>query len=265
MKYTLGILGVGVMGQAILSGVINCGVVKAKKIAIFDIDKNKNDQIPYKIAFLSTVQEVINNCEYVLFAVKPQHYATICENVTFRDTNIILSIMAGVKIETIKNKINAKCGIARIMPNAPCKIGSGMSALSFYNINEQKKAFIMSLFDACGETVIIDEDKFDSVTSVSGSGPAYVYMFADALIKGGMNGGLSYEASKKLALNTIIGSALLALDSKEELPILVDKVCSKGGTTIEAVEVFRKQKLEEIIIEGMTACRNKSKKLSETL
>lgn len=265
MKYTLGLIGAGVMGQAIMSGIIDCGVIKDKKIAVFDIDRQKVEQIPYKIVYLPTAQDILDNCKYVLFAVKPQHYSSICESVTFNDNNIILSIMAGVKIATLKNKINANCGIARIMPNTPCKIGNGISAICFDNVEEAKKTFILSLFNSCGETVIIDEDKFDAVTCVSGSGPAYVYMFADAMIKGGVNGGLSYKDSKNLALSTIIGSALLAIDTEEKLSVLIDRVCSKGGTTIEAVEVFRKKNLQETVMEGMTACREKSKSLSETL
>ena len=121
------------------------------------------------------------------------------------------------------------------------------------------------MLSACGGVVILDESKFDAVTSVSGSGPAYVYMFAKGMIEGGMNGGLSYEESKQLALNTIIGAADLALNSEENLDTLVDKVCSKGGTTIEAVEVYKDRNLVEIVAEGVEACRKKSALLSEKL
>ncbi len=265
MKYTLGIIGVGVMGQAIMSRVIDNRVVEASKISVFDIDQEKVKQIPYNINMLNSVQELADNSEFILIAVKPQHYAAIFEKVVFNQNNIILSIMAGVKISTLKQKVNADCKIVRIMPNTPCRIGKGVSALCFEGVPEDKKSFVISMFDACGATVVVKEETFDAVTSVSGSGPAYVYMFADAMIKGGMAGGLSYEDSKQLAINTISGTAELALQSKEELSVLTDRVCSKGGTTIEAVEVFRKRDLEGIIIEGMTACREKSKILSETL
>lgn len=265
MKYTLGIIGVGVMGQAIMSRIIDNGVIDAAKISAFDIDQAKIKQIPYNIDSMLSAQELLDNAEFVLIAVKPQHYSSIFDNVVFNQNNTILSIMAGVKISTLRQKINTVCPIVRIMPNTPCRIGKGVSALCFENVPEDKKSFVIAMFDACGATVVVKEELFDAVTSVSGSGPAYVYMFADAMIKGGLSGGLNYEDSKQLALNTIIGTAELALQSEEQLSVLTDRVCSKGGTTIEAVEVFRKRDLEGIIVEGMTACKNKSKILSETL
>jgi len=265
MKYTLGIIGVGVMGQAIMSRIIDNGVVDTSRISVYDIDQAKINQIPYKITSLPSAQDLLDNSEFVLIAVKPQHYSTIFENVVFNQNNIILSIMAGVKINTLRQKINKTCGIVRVMPNTPCRIGKGISALCFEGVAEDKKSFVIAMFDACGATVVVKEEYFDTVTCVSGSGPAYVYMFADAMIKGGVDGGLTYEESKQLALNTIIGTAELALQSEERLDVLTDKVCSKGGTTIEAVEVFRKRDLQGIVVEGMTACKDRSKVLSEQL
>ncbi len=265
MKYTLGILGAGVMGQAILSRIVASNIISENKIAVFDIDSQKVNSLPYNIANIASAQELIDESEFILFAVKPQHYAAICEKVTFTEKNTILSIMAGVKISTLKSKINTNCGIVRIMPNTPCKIGKGVSAICFDNIEPSNKNFVLKIFSACGKVVEVEEHTFDAVTSVSGSGPAYVFMFANAMIKGGMEGGLSYQDSKELALHTIIGTASLALQSDQSLEFLLDSVCSKGGTTIEAIKVFRQNKLEETIIEGMNACREKSKSMSETL
>ena len=109
------------------------------------------------------------------------------------------------------------------------------------------------------------KDKFDAVTSISGSGPAYVYMFADAMVKAGINGGLTEEESKLLALATIEGSALYASEAEFDLETLVQRVCSKGGTTIEAVNVFNEFDLYGIVDKAIGACRKKSEYLSEKL
>ena len=111
----------------------------------------------------------------------------------------------------------------------------------------------------------IEEEGFDAVTSVSGSGPAFVYMFIDAMIKGGMAGGLSYEQSKVLTLSTIMGTTEIVRTADPDLDLddAVEKVCSKGGTTIEAVSVYRNAGMEKIIVEGINACRKRSEELSK--
>lgn len=151
------------------------------------------------------------------------------------------------------------------MPNMPCKIGEGITALAFDKINLSDKEFFFAMFGACGDIIEISEDKFDAVTCVSGSGPAYVYMFLQGMIEGGTNGGLTYEESKRLAVATMRGGAGLAAASGEELDSMIDKVCSKGGTTIEAVNVYRDKHLVAIIAQGADACRAKSRALSEKL
>jgi pyrroline-5-carboxylate reductase len=265
MNFKLGIIGAGVMANALLTQVIDKGVLVPEQMTIYDIDTVKCSSINSKINISNSINDLINNSEIILFAVKPQHYAEICEQNKFSDDKIILSIMAGVKISTLRKQLNCNCGILRIMPNMPCKVAKGMCALCFDNINQINKEFLCRCFSACGDIIEITEDKFDAVTSISGSGPAYVYMFIQGMIKGGIAGGLNYDESKKLAIATMIGGSELAKISTESLDTLVEKVCSKGGTTIEAVNVFRENGLEDIIARGVKACHDKSKELSEKL
>lgn len=267
MKFKLGIIGTGVMANAIIDIAINSKKISPKKVIAFDIDENKLEEISKKgITPSKSLDYLINNSEIVMLSVKPQHYAEILEQHSFENVNTIISIMAGVKVATIKNKLHTKtCGIARVMPNAPCKIGMGYTGLFFDGVKKDDTKFITELFSACGETEIILEEQFDALTSISGSGPAYVYMFINGIIKGGLDGGLSYDQAKNMAISTIIGATSLASTSTEEMDSLVEKVCSKGGTTIEAVNVFRRNKLEETLEEGIRACRKRSKELSESL
>ena len=171
--------------------------------------------------------------------------------------------MAGVTIQTLRSVVGEKSPVARVMPNTPCRIGKGVCAVCFDKVSQEKRKFITTILSACGNVVETEERLFDAVTSVSGSGPAYVYMFLDGMIKGGINGGLTYETSKKLAVATLVGTALLADGTDESLESLTEKVCSKGGTTIEAVKLFREKGLEEILQEGIEACRKRSEALSK--
>lgn len=266
MKFKLGIIGVGVMGNAIIDRAIFQGALRPEEIIAYDIDKVKLEAMKDKgMSAAEDIQSLLDVCGIVLLSVKPQHYAPILENNDFSKVAAVISIMAGVKLSTIRTKLNSDCGLVRVMPNTPCKVGKGFCAMRFEGVYEADKKFIKDIFSACGDTLEIDEDKFDAVTSISGSGPAYVYMFISGMIKGGMEGGLSYDEAKTMAVSTVAGAAELARASTESMDKLVDMVCSKGGTTIEAVTVFRQKGLEDIIAEGIKACRLRSQELSEKL
>lgn len=267
MKYKLGIIGAGVMANSIIDCAIEKKAINPDQTIAYDTDIAKLETINKKgIHIAETIQQLVQNSDIVLLSVKPQHYSQILENNDFTNTSTIISIMAGVKISTIRSKLCiSNCGIARVMPNTPCKVGKGFCGICYDNVNETNKDFISKFFASCGETLLITEDMFDTITSISGSGPAYVYMFINGMIKGGIEGGLSYDSAKKIAISTMIGASELAKSSDMPLDKLVDMVCSKGGTTIEAVNIYRQKQLEQTIAEGIAACRNKSKLLSEML
>ncbi len=269
MKYKIGFIGAGVMAGAILTRFLNSidhFDIGAGDVAVYDLDTSKTDYFSNMGATaLSSANDVLANSEIVLLGVKPQFYADILNNAETVNAKTIISIMAGVKISTLRNYFSTSIGICRIMPNTPCTVGKGVMAVTFDGCDLDTEAFITKILNTCGETLVITEDKFDAVTSISGSGPAYVYLFADSMVKAGIQGGLTEEESKKLALLTIEGSALYASQAEFDLPTLVDRVCSKGGTTIEAINVFKNKNLPEIIAEGIAACKDKSEILSNKL
>ena len=269
MKYKLGFIGTGVMAGAIIKRIIGASEslnLDLSNIVAYDLDENKlNDFASLGISKGKSANDVLENAEIVMLGVKPQFYADILKTATCINAKTILSIMAGVKISTLRKYLGESIGIVRIMPNTPCVVGKGVMALTFYNCESDVKDFVLSLLNTCGKTLIIDESKFDAVTSISGSGPAYVYAFADAMVQAGIKGGLTKEESKLLTLATLEGSASYAGVAEFELDTLVDRVCSKGGTTIEAVTIFKNKGLAEIVGEGIDACREKSKLLSEKL
>jgi pyrroline-5-carboxylate reductase len=265
MKYKIGFIGVGVMAGAILKSTLknlfSLGIA-ADEIAVYDLDADKLKEFKKNgVSIVFNKNVIFESSEIVMLGVKPQSYADVFINTVPIKARVLVSIMAGVKIASLKKVLPQNIGVVRAMPNSPALIGKGVTALCFNNVSAQDATFIQKLFEFSGKTVVVDEDKFDAVTSVSGSGPAYVFLFADALIKGGIDGGLTENEAKTLALKTIEGAACLATESDKTLNELASAVCSKGGTTIEAVNYFNKNNFEKIIKDAVEACRLRSKEL----
>ncbi|MCL2630733.1 MAG: pyrroline-5-carboxylate reductase [Firmicutes bacterium] len=267
MKYKLGFIGVGVMAGAILNRVVaNLFNLKisTEDIIIYDTDFLKmNEYSKQGIARAHNSNEVLSTAEIVFLGVKPQQYKDILVKSGTINAKAIVSIMAGVKTKTLRENLSEEIGVVRAMPNTPSKIAKGATALYFSAVSEEHKQFVIKLFSCSGKVLTVSEDKFDAVTSISGSGPAYVFLFAKGLIEAGVEGGLTHEEATALALQTIEGASALATESCESLDFLIDSVCSKGGTTIEAVESFNADNFCGIIKKAVKACREKSKSLNE--
>ena len=269
MKYKIGFIGAGVMAGAIIDRFLekfDSFNLQKKDIAVYDLAEDKMEK--YSALGLTkgeSANDILQNAEIVVLGVKPQFYENILRNAPSINAKTFISIMAGVKISTLRKIVGQNVGVCRVMPNTPCAIGKGVMAVCYDNCNEETQNLINAILTTCGKLVFVSEDKFDAVTSISGSGPAYVYLFADAMVQAGIKGGLSLEESKALALATIEGSALYAGKAEYDLKTLVERVCSKGGTTIEAINIFKDNGLENIVGKGIEACREKSKILSEKL
>ena len=155
--------------------------------------------------------------------------------------------------------------VARCMPNLPCAAGFGMMGvdMSDYNKNTDDTDFISNLFGCLGQVLSVPEDKLDAVTGISGSGPAYTFIFIDSLIDAGVKQGLTRDEAKLLAMQTVWGSCSMLMEDDRPLSELIMSVCSKGGTTIEAVKVFEQNNFRGIVSDAVAACVKRSKELSE--
>lgn len=267
-KFTLGIIGCGFMAHSILRGAILSEFMRARKIIVSDPDLDKlqkvNDELD--VYFTQANRYVAENSEYVLFAVKPQTFPEVAKELVGICPGKVISIMAGVKRATIKNSLGVGLiKVARCMPNLPCSIGSGMMGLdmSDYYKDANDLEFINKLFDCMGKVLNVAEDKMDAVTGISGSGSAYVFMFIDSLIDAGVKQGLTQDEAKTLAIQTVLGGAEMAGHSDKSISELVMNVCSKGGTTIEAVKVLEENNFRKIVGNAVEACVKRSKELSE--
>ncbi len=264
--FKLGIIGCGKMAQSILRGVVLSDFLHEKKIIVSDKYEENLDKISYLGVRVTTDNKyVVDNCEYLLIAVKPQNFEEVVKSLGNSSPEKIISIMAGVKKNTIKNAfgINA-VKVARCMPNLPCSIGSGAIGIDMSDFNKSidDTDFVSNVFNCLGTVLSIDESKMDAVTGISGSGPAYVFMFIDSLIDAGVKQGLSKDEAKILAVQTVLGAAEMVGREEQTISELLMQVCSKGGTTIEAVKVFEKNNFRGIVSEAVDACVKRAKELS---
>ncbi len=264
--YKLGVIGCGFMAQAILKGVVDSDLIRAKKVIVSDPSEAALDKaIDLGVFATQDNAFLAENSEYVLLAVKPQNFADVCRELGGVYPEKVISIMAGVKRDKIKEAFGKNVKVARCMPNLPCSIGSGMMGvdMSDFDDDQDDLEFISGVLGCLGTVLSTDESKMDAVTAVSGSGPAYVFMFIDALTEAGVGLGLTRDEASLLAVQTVLGSAEMAMHSETPVPELIKRVCSKGGTTIEAVKVLEENDFKGIINKAATACAERSRELSE--
>lgn len=267
-QFKLGIIGCGNMATAILKGIADSGIIRMKRVVVSDTDRKKLDKVydELDVSVTDDNRYLAENSEFVLLAVKPQSFSTVAEELKGVCPEKIISIMAGVKKSTIKNSFGVgHISVARCMPNLPCVSGYGMMGVDVTDFNSEvdDSDFIFNLFGCLGRVLSVTEDKLDAVTGISGSGPAYAFIFIDSLIDAGVKQGLTADEAKLLALQTVWGSCAMLMESEKPLSELIMNVCSKGGTTIEAVKVFEQNNFRGVISDAVEACVKRSKELSD--
>lgn len=268
-QFKLGIIGGGFMAYAIAKGAIESDFLRANKIFVGDCNKDALQRFKDYGCFITTDNaQVADNCEYLLLAVKPQQFAKVSEEIKNCSCKTIISIMAGVEKKNIKENMPYVKKICRAMPNLPCAIGSGMVAADISDFSSQDDLqFLSGLFDALGMYMPIEEEKMHAVTGISGSGPAYVFLFIKSLIDAGIKQGLSEDEACVLAAQTVAGGVDMFIHEQEKNGIQIDelirRVCSKGGTTECAMRSFENDGFSEIVNKAVNACVERSKELSK--
>ena len=259
-RYKLGFLGAGNMAKAIANGIIKSHILTPNEVIMSD-PFVKDDVAGIKVINDNNV--IFNDCEYVLLAVKPQVFNQIVDELKETKVKNIISIMAGVKMAKIKS-IMPTAQVIRIMPNLPASVGAGMAGIAKDNdASKEANEFTKAIFDSVGKAIFVNESDLDAVTAISGSGPAYVYYFIQSMIKAGIKNGLTEDEAKELTLQTFVGAVEMVKHSNDDLDTMIDRVCSKGGTTIQAIDTFRSYDLEDKIIEGIDKCKQRSEELSK--
>ncbi len=263
---TLGIIGVGNMGTALLNGILSSNILKPEQTFIYDINEDvlQNRKKEFNVEKARSNEDLVKNSKYILIAVKPQVIGGVLKEIgaVLKEDKTIISIAAGISIAYIEDHIKKNLGIIRVMPNTPALVGEGASALaSNENVSKDELEFVKKLLGSVGLVVELEEKHIDAVTGLSGSGPAYIFIIIEALADGGVKMGLPRDVSLKLAAQTILGSAKMFLETNKHPGVLKDMVTSPGGTTITALHELEKGKLRSTLISAVEAATLKSKSL----
>ncbi len=266
-KTRIGFIGCGNMAKAMISNFVLSRELDDLQIMVSDISRQAFEGITFD-GIKTTLDNamVAEFADIIFISVKPQSAGEVLYKISpyLDNTKIIVSIMAGVPLIAIKTALHKVKKFARCMPNLAAKVGEGMTGVCFDNLDEDEKADVIQLLSATGRTAEVAEKEFDVVTAVSGSGSAYVYLFIEALMEAGMARGMTEAQARLFAAQTAYGAAKMVLTGTEKIDAMVAAVCSKGGTTIEAVNVFEDSEFSRIIDKAVDAAWRKSKNLSQT-
>jgi pyrroline-5-carboxylate reductase len=264
---TIAFIGAGNMGEALIRGLLAARTVAPHQLIATDVRPERLEFFTrtFGIRTMRDNAEAVADASIIVLAVKPQQMSEALAS--FRSTmsaeKLIVTIAAGVPTSRIEHELGGGTRVVRVMPNTPALIGAGAAALARGRFaTDHDLAIAEAILGAVGITVRTEERFLDAVTALSGSGPAYVFYVAEAMIKAGIEVGLPEDVAKKLALQTVLGSARLMVEGGDPPDVLRKKVTSPGGTTEAALKVMTERKLMEIFVEAVQAATRRGGELS---
>ena len=266
---TLGFLGYGNMGAAILDGLLHAGAVEASQVLVHDPDAERSALAKaHGATLLSTSELLAAQSDTLVLAVKPQIMgeALTALKPGFSDVTGVISIAAGITIEFIQRHLGNSARVVRAMPNTPALVHCGMTGLAAApNATGDDMRSARTLFEAVGKVEIVTEPQLDAVTAISGSGPAYAFYLAEKMTAAGVAEGLDEDVALRLTKQTLLGAGKLLAESGETPAALRAKVTSKGGTTAAAIETFESRGLADTIQAGVAAAAKRARALAKEL
>ena len=260
----IGFLGAGAMGGAILAGAVKAGVLDPKDVYVYDVSEKILEKYAEMGCNICKDNEALGNAsDIVVLAVKPQYAAPALATLgNTMDGKAVISIMAGATIERIRSMIQGNIRVLRCMPNTPALVNAGAFALcNETDLTAEEKAFAEKLFTSIGIVEWMSEKLIDTACGLSGSGPAFVALFIEALADGGVLEGLPRATAYRLAAQTVMGTAKLVMDTGMHPGQVKDMVSSPGGTTITGCQVLEEMGFRAAAIDAVQAATNKSRQL----
>jgi pyrroline-5-carboxylate reductase len=263
----IGFIGGGAMGEALIAGLLRRELFTPENILVSDVNTEQLKYLyaKYGVNIKETNDAVIESADILLFAVKPQVMGLVLGSVLepVRQSQLIISIVAGVTLEYLSNYFPKGTPVVRVMPNTPCLVGQGISAIAIgASVGKDEQATAEGILASVGKVLVMSESMLDAVTALSGSGPAYAYLILESLIDAGVRVGLPRDISKELVLQTMSGSIAMVRETEKHPAQLKDMVTSPGGTTVAALEVLEKSGLRGTLIEAVRAAWERSKELN---
>jgi len=256
-------IGGGTMGEAMVRCVLAKDVAVPQDIIVSDVDRSRRELLAreYGVGTSADSRKAIDGADLIILAVKPQDLPRAMERVRSPSPEqVVLSIAAGASLSTLRHDLSHSY-IIRAMPNMPARIGEGMTVWTASGeVGQRQKEMARSVLGALGEEVYVPDEKYlDMATALSGSGPAYVFLFIEVLIEAGVHIGLPRSLSEKLVIQTVLGSTLTAKNANKHPAELKNMVTTPGGTTTEALLQLEKGNFRSLLLEAVGAAYDKAK------
>lgn len=260
----LGFIGCGNMASAMISGILKNGICAPQEITVSaktqaTLDKAKAE---YGVSTATANAEVVKAADVVVLAVKPQFYAEVIAEIkdAVKPAQMIITIAPGKTLAWLAEQFGQKLPIVRTMPNTPAMVGEGITAACPNEaVTDENLKCALKILESCGKAEVIPERLMDAVVAVSGSSPAYVFLFIEAMADAAVADGMPRKQAYTFAAQAVLGSAKMVLETGKHPGELKDMVCSPAGTTIEAVRVLEEKGFRASVMDAMKACSDKAK------
>ncbi|MDI3440495.1 pyrroline-5-carboxylate reductase [Erwinia sp. V90_4] len=268
MDKKIGFIGCGNMSKAIIAGLVAAGQVRAENIWVFDHKPETNlaMQKQYGITPAESAAEVAGQADILFGAVKPNAILSVMKDIagSLNKETLVVSIAAGVTLDSLASVLGHDRKIVRVMPNTPALVNEGMTSVTpNVLVTKEEADVVVEIFSGFGKAALVPEYLIHAVVGVSGSAPAYVFMFIEAMADAAVLGGMPRAQAYQFAAQAVKGAAEMVLETGKHPGELKDMVCSPGGTTIEAVRVLEQKGFRSAVMEAMQQCMAKSEQMSK--
>jgi len=268
-RYTLGVIGVGQMGGALVRGIVRAGVLAPERIVVADADPGRVAALAKELGVKAAVEnaQVAEQSEFVLLAVKPGITPGVVKKIAdaVGADHTLVSIAAGVPTARLREALGrSQAAIIRVMPNTPALVGAGAFAVAAPGVAPERVDALKRMLEPLGRVLVVGEELMDAVTGLSGSGPAFVFVMIEAMADGGVAGGLPRAVAQQLAAQTVLGAAKMVLETGEHPAALKDAVASPGGTTIAGLSALERAGFRAAVVSAIKAAAKRARELSES-
>ncbi|MFQ5574006.1 MAG: pyrroline-5-carboxylate reductase [Terriglobia bacterium] len=263
---SLSLIGAGVMGEALLSGIADADLYDRKNITVADLDELKVQKLSkeHGVRAGRGSRDAADAADVVILAVKPRQVRSVLEEIghSLKADTLVISVAAGVETQTIASFLGPDVPIVRVMPNTAAQVGAAISVISAGpSAADEHVEVAKEIFSTVGEVLVVPEKLQNQATALSGSGPAYFYLFVETLIEAGVKAGLGRETASKLVVETLVGSGTMLKNTGKHPAVLKDMVCSPGGTTMAAVGALEKAGFRAATFKAVEAAMKRAAEL----
>jgi pyrroline-5-carboxylate reductase len=268
LKEKIAIIGAGKIGAAIARGVIGAALAAKEQVMASDVAEPLRQAIARDLGIKASPDNglVCDFADVLVLAVKPQIIDGVLKEIApkVRKSKLVISVAAGVPLARLQSNLENGARVVRVMPNIPCTVGAGAAGFAGgAHATASDLEIVGAILNSFGVAMPVEEKYLDAVTGLSGSGPAYVFMFMEALADGGVQVGLARDVALKLAMQTVYGAARMALESQKHLGELKDEVASPGGTTIAGIYAMEQKGFRGIVMDAVVAATRRSQELGK--